>query len=60
MNMTEPIKIHPSKHIAYGEKLVILRQHESGITTSSILNHLGTSKNYCEILNLRERLERVR
>ena len=59
--MTEPIHIRSYKHLTYGEKLLILRQCESGITRSSIANQLSTTETVVEkVLDLRERLERVR
>ena len=61
MNMTEPINIHSYKHLTYGEKLRILRQRESGITTSSIANQLSTTETVVvKVLTLCKCLEIVR
>ena len=58
--MTEPINVRSFKHLTYGEKLLILRQRESGITTSSIANQLNTTELDVEkVFDLRERLEKV-
>ena len=60
-NMTEPIYVRSYKHLTYGEKLLILRQRESGITTSSIGNRVSrTEPAVLKVLDLREREERVR
>ena len=60
MNMTEPINVTSYKCLAYGEKLLILRQRESGVSTISIANQLNTTEFAVEkVLDLRERLENV-
>ena len=44
MNLTEPINVRLYKNLTYGEKLVILRQCESGIITRSIANQLSSTE----------------
>ena len=61
MNITESIYVRSYKHLTYGEKLLILRQCESGITTSSIANQLSTTETVVvKVSDLRERQEIVR
>ena len=59
--MTEAINVRSYKHLTYGEKLQIIRQCESGITTSSVANQLSTAETVVvKVQDFRERLERVR
>ena len=60
MNMTETVNIHPFKFLTHGEQLLIIRQHESRITTNSIANQLNTTESAAEkVLDFLERVEKV-